>query len=116
MASREIAMEAILTMYVVIHTKRVRRIIMRKLLSLGLVVAMAASMTACGSKATTETTAAAGGETTKAAEEKAGDETTKAAAEGAAAGGTIKIGGIGPVTGGAAIYGLHRIRILSMTI
>lgn len=79
---------------------------MRKLVSLGLVVAMAASLTACGSKATTDTTAATGGETTTAAEQKDSETTAAAgAADGAAGGATFKIGGIGPVTGGAAIYG-----------
>ncbi len=67
----------------------------KRALSLGLALAMAASLTACGSSSsTTETTAAA-----------AADATT--AAEGiAAADGVFKIGGIGPVTGAAAVYGL----------
>ena len=68
----------------------------KKLFSLGLAVAMAASLTACGGSGTAGTTKAA--ETTAAA--KAG------AADNAAAGGVIKIGGIGPTTGGAAVYGL----------
>lgn len=67
----------------------------KRVLSLGLALAMAASLTACGSSSsTTETTAAA-----------AADATT--AAEGtASADGVFKIGGIGPVTGAAAVYGL----------
>ena len=63
----------------------------KRFLSLGLAMAMAASLTACGSSSsTTETTtaAAAAGEST------------------AAAGEVFKIGGIGPVTGAAAVYGL----------
>ena len=68
----------------------------KKLFSLGLEVAMAASLTACGGSGTAGTTKAA--ETTAA--DKAG------AADNAAAGGVIKIGGIGPTTGGAAVYGL----------
>lgn len=68
----------------------------KKLFSLGLAVAMAASLTACGGSGTAGTTKAA--ETTAA--DKAG------AADNAAAGGVIKIGGIGPTTGGAAVYGL----------
>ena len=58
---------------------------------------MAASLTACGSSSsTTETTAAA-----------AADATTAAAGESTAASGEVfKIGGIGPVTGAAAVYGL----------
>ena len=78
----------------------------KRFLSLGLAMAMAASLTACGSSSsTTETTTAA-----------AADATTAAAGEGstafwterstAASGEVFKIGGIGPVTGAAAVYGL----------
>ena len=68
----------------------------KKLFSLGLAVAMAASLTACGGSGTAGTT--------KAAETNAADKA--GAADNAAAGGVIKIGGIGPTTGGAAVYGL----------
>lgn len=63
----------------------------KRFLSLGLAMAMAASLTACGSSSsTTETTTAAA-----------------AAGESSAASGEVfKIGGIGPVTGAAAVYGL----------
>ena len=69
----------------------------KRFLSLGLAMAMAASLTACGSSSsTTETTTAA-----------AADATTSAAGESTAASGEVfKIGGIGPVTGAAAVYGL----------
>ena len=69
----------------------------KRVLSLGLAMAMAASLTACGSSSsTTETTTAA-----------AADATTAAAGESTAASGEVfKIGGIGPVTGAAAVYGL----------
>ena len=68
----------------------------KRVLSLSLALAMAASLTACGSSSsTTETTAAA-----------AGDATTAAADGAASADGVFKIGGIGPVTGAAAVYGL----------
>lgn len=69
----------------------------KRFLSLGLAMAMAASLTACGSSSsTTETTTAA-----------AADATTDAAGESTAASGEVfKIGGIGPVTGAAAVYGL----------
>lgn len=69
----------------------------KRFLSLGLAMAMAASLTACGSSSsTTETTTAA-----------AADATTAAAGENTAASGEVfKIGGIGPVTGAAAVYGL----------
>ena len=61
----------------------------KRFLSLGLAMAMAASLTACGSSSsTTETTTAAAGEST------------------ADSGEVFKIGGIGPVTGAAAVYGL----------
>lgn len=68
----------------------------KRFLSLGLAMAMAASLTACGSSSsTTETTAAAA------------DATTAAAGESTATSGEVfKIGGIGPVTGAAAVYGL----------
>mgnify|MGYP000234962839 CR=1 FL=1 len=76
----------------------------KRLLSLGLAVAMAASLTACGSSGGSAETKAPAGET-KAADA-AGTE-TKAAEEAAeSAGGVFKIGGIGPITGGAAVYGL----------
>ena len=79
---------------------------MKKLITLGLAAAMAASLTACGSgNGGGSTTAAAGGETTAAA----GKETTAAAADNsgaASSGGTFKIGVIGPLTGPAAAYGI----------
>lgn len=61
----------------------------KRVLSLSLALAMAASLTACGSSSsTTATTAAAG------------------ASSEASSGKVFKIGGIGPVTGAAAVYGL----------
>jgi branched-chain amino acid transport system substrate-binding protein len=73
---------------------------MKKYLCLGLAAAMAASVTACGSSSssTTETTAAAAAAETTAA----GSEAAAPAADGE----TFKIGMIGPLTGGAAAYGL----------
>ena len=70
----------------------------KRVLSLSLALAMAASLTACGSSSsTTETTAAA-----------AADATTAAAGafSEASSDKVFKIGGIGPVTGAAAVYGL----------
>lgn len=61
----------------------------KRMVSLGLAVVMAVSMTACGSGSTAETTKAP----------EAGSETP-------AEGGVLKIGGIGPMTGGAAVYGI----------
>jgi branched-chain amino acid transport system substrate-binding protein len=73
---------------------------MKKYLCLGLAAAMAASVTACGSSSssTTETTAAAAAAETTAA----GSEAAAPAADGE----NFKIGMIGPLTGGAAAYGL----------
>ena len=72
----------------------------KRLFSLGLAVAMAASLTACGGSNTAEPTKAA--ETAAASKDAAGESSETEAA----AGGVIKIGGIGPTTGGAAVYGL----------
>ena len=68
----------------------------QKLVSLGLAAVMAASLTACGGKSDNGATTAATAETTAAADAGAADQT---------AGGSFKIGGIGPITGGTAIYG-----------
>lgn len=69
----------------------------KRLLSLGLAVTMAASLTACGAPKTTETSSAASSDTTAAA---------ASADKKDGAGGTIKIGGIGPLTGSTAVYGI----------
>ncbi len=77
---------------------------MKKLISLGLAVAMTVSMTACGGGKAEETKAAATeAATTAAAAESKADAASEAA--GAAEGGTLKIGVIGPLTGAAAAYG-----------
>ena len=78
-------------MVIMITSSRGGNIMKKRFLSLGLAMAMAASLTACGSSSsTTETTTAAAA---------AGKST-------AASGEVFKIGGIGPVTGAAAVYGL----------
>lgn len=84
-------------MVIMITSSRGGNIMKKRFLSLGLAMAMAASLTACGSSSsTTETTTAA-----------AADATTAAAGESTASSGEVfKIGGIGPVTGAAAVYGL----------
>ena len=70
----------------------------KRVLSLSLALAMAASLTACGSSSsTTETTAAAAADATTAA----GGASSEASSDKG-----FKIGGIGPVTGAAAVYGL----------
>ena len=76
---------------------------MKKLLSLTLVAAMTMSLLAgcAGSGNADNTDANAGTETTTAAE--GTDSTVETAA---ADGETFKIGGIGPITGGAAVYGI----------
>ena len=67
---------------------------MKKAFALGMAIVMAASLTACGGGSGSTTTTAASSETTAAA-----------ADSGASAGGTLKIGVIGPLTGPAAAYG-----------
>ncbi len=81
----------------------------KRVLSLGLAMVMAASLTACSGGGSAETKAAGGAETEAAGEEKAAEETKAEAGDEAAApsdGATFKIGGIGPVTGPAAAYGI----------
>ena len=73
---------------------------MKKLVSVSLAAAMVASMTACGSNNTAETTAAAA-ETTAAAGETSAAAESQTAADGA----SFKIGVTGPLTGAAAAYG-----------
>ena len=74
--------------------------IMKKLVSVSLAAAMVASMTACGSNNTAETTAAAA-ETTAAAGETSAAAESQTAADVA----SFKIGVTGPLTGAAAAYG-----------
>ena len=70
----------------------------KRVLSLSLALAMSASLTACGSSSsTTETTAVAAADATTAA---------AGASSEASSDKVFKIGGIGPVTGAAAVYGL----------
>ena len=89
---------------------------MKKFISVALVAAMTASLAACGSSSESTDTAA---ETTAAAEEaeteaEAAEEDTEAEADADAEaadessdaeGGVFVIGGTGPLTGGAALYG-----------
>lgn len=85
---------------------------MKKVVSLGLVAAMAGSLVACGGNSADSTTAAAAAEATTAAEAaettaaEAGNEETEAAGDAAALEGSFKVGVIGPLTGDAAAYGL----------
>ena len=74
---------------------------MKKLVSSVLAASMALSLAACGSSASTDTASSSEAASTSTAA------TTEAAGEGSGAytGTPIKIGGIGPVTGGAAVYG-----------
>ena len=75
---------------------------MKKLVSSVLAASMVMSLAACGSTASTDSAA-----DSSAASAASTAATTEAAGEGSGAytGTPIKIGGIGPVTGGAAIYG-----------
>ena len=74
---------------------------MNKLVSSVLAASMVLSLAACGSSASTDTASSSEAASTSTAA------TTEAAGEGSGAytGTPIKIGGIGPITGGAAIYG-----------
>lgn len=74
----------------------------KRFLSLALAAAMAASLTACGG-AGSDTQATTQSEASDAAGAPAASEATEAPA--ASDGATWKIGAIGPLTGGAAIYG-----------
>ena len=70
---------------------------MKKFISLALVAAMTASLAACGSSSSsTETSAAAD----------SAAESTESGDSSASADGEFVIGGSGPLTGGAAIYGM----------
>lgn len=79
----------------------------KRLLSFGMAAMMAASLTACGGAKPAESTAApAASQAETSAEGTETDPSSEASAETpAGAGGVLKIGGIGPVTGGAAVYG-----------
>ena len=74
---------------------------MKKLVSSVLAASMVLSLAACGSSASTDTASSSEAASTSTAA------TAEAAGEGSGAytGTPIKIGGIGPVTGGAAVYG-----------
>lgn len=74
-------------------------------MSFGLAAVLALSLTACGSD-TTATTAAVTETKAESAETKAEGAETKAEAAETTTGGVLKIGGIGPLTGGAAVYGI----------
>ena len=80
----------------------------KKLLATLLACTMVVSLAACGSTGTTEAPAAESEETAEeapAAEENEATEETAAPAETGALTGTLNLGFIGPLTGGAAIYG-----------
>lgn len=78
----------------------------KRFASFGMAVMMAAALSACGTTGGTGAADTTGSTKTAdtAADSAAGTE--KPADSGAAAGGTLKIGGIGPVTGDAAVYGM----------
>ena len=71
---------------------------MKKIVSSVLAASMVLSLAACGSSASVSESTAASSETSTAA-------TGESAASGSYTGTPIKIGGIGPITGGAAVYG-----------
>lgn len=67
----------------------------KRLLCAGLAAAMAVSLTACGGSGSTAETKAEGSSAS-----------AEAKAEGGSGAAVFKIGGIGPITGGAAVYGM----------
>ena len=71
----------------------------KKVISAMLAASMAVSLAACGSTATSEASSAVSSETSSTVA------SGESAASGSYTGTPIKIGGIGPVTGGAAVYG-----------
>lgn len=78
----------------------------KRLVSLGMAAVMAFSLSACGGNKPSETTAAQSEAQTNETESAEAVETeADKGNEAAGTGGVIKIGGIGPVTGGAAVYG-----------
>ena len=81
---------------------------MKKLLSLAMAGVLAFSVAACGSN---DTPAASD---SNAAPEAAEAEDAEAAAP--AEGGVLKIGGIGPTTGGAAVYGLAVMNAANLAV
>lgn len=86
---------------------------MKKLLSLAMAAVLAFSVVACGSSeepAATDNTEAA--ESTESTE---GAESTEAA-EPSAEGSVLKIGGIGPISGGAAIYGMAVMNAANLAV
>ncbi len=82
---------------------------MKKFLSLLLALSMLASLAACGSSSSSEssssTESTAAEETTEEATEEATEAEASTEAAGGTLSGTLKIGMIGPLTGGAALYG-----------
>lgn len=74
---------------------------MKKLVSSVLAASMVLSLAACGSTATTSESSASSSEATASASAATGE----SAGSGSYTGTPIKIGGIGPITGAAAVYG-----------
>ncbi|WP_342755800.1 ABC transporter substrate-binding protein [Kineothrix sedimenti] len=82
---------------------------MKRFMSIAMASAMVMTLLAgCGSTASEGTDAATDTDTTAAESTEAAEENTTAAesTEESASGGVFKIGGIGPTTGGAAVYGM----------
>ncbi len=76
---------------------------MKKLLSIVVASAMVLAMAGCGNSGNTESSAAS----TESASGESSAAASSAANGSASAEGTFKIGGIGPITGAAAIYGTN---------
>ncbi|MCM1325557.1 MAG: ABC transporter substrate-binding protein [Bacteroidales bacterium] len=81
---------------------------MKKFLSVVVASAMVLAMAGCGNNNASQGSSAAGGNESQTQESSAGtDASNTGAGTSASADGVFKIGGMGPLTGGAAIYGLN---------
>ena len=79
---------------------------MRKLMTVAVAAAVSMSLMACGSSSSSTESSAAGSEASSAAESAADGASSAAAENTASKDGEFIIGGSGPLTGGAALYGV----------
>jgi len=79
---------------------------MKKLLSLAMATVLAVSVAACGNSGQTSTDTTTDDNVTTESSDQETTSTTDTTDTTTTEGGTLKIGGIGPITGGAAIYGI----------
>lgn len=92
---------------------------MKKLLSLAMATALAFSVVACGGTDNTQSNDNAAPETSGTEDAGNTDAASDAATEGDAAtsfNGVLKVGGIGPTTGGAAVYGMAVMNAANLAV